>query len=223
MIRIEKAKDDKVAGAISDTTIRKKAKNDFSKHLPNIIINAARLEMFVIIYMYHCPLNLVHLFWLLMTFLLSDENIFLLSMYSMIPVLSYEFLFIYGIRIPVVKDTTFMIYFGEYMKWTMQNRMYEQTFFYVTLATFIMMPYCLNAIHNNNNRENKMLAYFNLRIKTPKYWNTFYIVLFQFLKYVQLTLLCFLFYNGMKNLNSVQNLAYMGFFVIYTAYEEIYR
>jgi len=27
----------------------------------------------------------------------------------------------------------------------------------------------------------------------------------------------------MKNLNSVQNLSYMAFFVIYTAYEEIYR
>ena len=113
--------------------------------------------------------------------------------------------------------------FGEYMNWNMTNRMGEQAFFYLTLATFIMMPYCLNALHNNKNRENKLLAFFNLRIKSPKYWNTFYICLFQFLKYIQLTLLCFLFYNGMKNLNSVQNLAYMGFFVIYTAYEEIYR
>lgn len=104
----------------------------------------------------------------------------------------------------------------------MKDRMWEQVLFYVTLATFITMPYCLNAIHNNK-KENKLLNFFTLRIKNHKYYNTLWIAVFQFLKYIQLTLLCFLFYNGMKNLNSIQNLAYMAFFVIYTAYEEIYR
>jgi len=105
----------------------------------------------------------------------------------------------------------------------MEDRMGEQFFFYITLATFIMMPYCLNALHNENRKENKLLDFFTLRIKNAKYWNTLWIIEFQFCKYIQLTLLCFLFYNGMKNLNSVQNLSYMAFFVIYTAYEEIYR
>lgn len=141
----------------------------------------------------------------------------------MIPILMYEFLFIYAIRIPIVKDTWIIETFGGYMSWSMKNRMFEQALFYVTLATFIMMPYCLNAIHNNKSKENKMLEFFKLRIKGVKYYNTLWIAVFQFMKYVQLTLLCFLFYNGMKNLNSVQNLAYMAFFVIYTAYEEVYR
>lgn len=163
----------------------------------------ARLEMFTIIYVYHCPLNLVHLFWLLMTFLLSDDNVFLLSMYSMLPVLMYEFLFIYAVRIPIVKDTDFIKMMGGYMQWTMRDRMTEQVFFYITLATFIMMPYCLNALHNNKKHENALLNFFKLRIKNPKYYNTFWMMEFNFLRYVQLTLLCFLFYNGMKNLNSV--------------------
>jgi len=106
--KIEKAKDGARFGRATQTQIKKKAKNDFTKFLPNIILQMARLEIFIIIYVYHCPLNLIHLFWLLMTFLLSDDNVFLLSMYSMLPVLIWEFLFIYAIRIPVVKDTTFM-------------------------------------------------------------------------------------------------------------------
>jgi hypothetical protein len=179
--------------------------------------------MFTIIYVYHCPLNLIHLFWLLSTFLLSDDNVFLLSMYSMLPVLFYEFLFIYAMRIPVVKDTYVMQTFGAYMSWPMKDRMTEQVLFYVTLATFFMMPYCLYALHKIKKPENALLNFFKLRIKNPKYMNTLWIVEFQFLKYVQLILFLFLFYNGMKNLNSVQNLAYMGFFVIYTAYEAVYR
>jgi hypothetical protein len=81
--------------------------------------------------------------------------------------------------------------------------MTEQVFFYITLATFIMMPYCLNALHSIKKHENALLSFFKLRIKNPKYYNTIWMMEFNFLRYVQLTLLCFLFYNGMKNLNSV--------------------
>lgn len=108
MKKIEKAKSGKASHKVTDAAIKKKAKNDLSKYLPSTVMNMARIEMFTIIYIYHCPLNLVHLFWLLSTFLLSDENVFMLSMYSILPVLMYEFLFIYAIRIPVVKDTSFM-------------------------------------------------------------------------------------------------------------------
>jgi hypothetical protein len=201
---IDKLKVDKKSTVkMSENAIKKKAKNDLSKYLPGFVLLASRLEMFFIIYKYHCPLNLVHLFWLLITFLLSDENVFLVSMYAMLPVLFWEFLFIYAIRIPIVKDTGFMQTYGSYMQWPMEDRMSEQVFFYLTLATFVMMPYCLNAIHNNQNKENSLLSFFTLRIKNAKYWNTFWIIKFQFCKYIQLTLLCFLFYNGMKNLNSV--------------------
>jgi len=101
-------KDKKSTAKMSDNALKKKAKNDLSKHLPFGVLILSRVEMFFIIYKYHCPLNLVHLFWILLTFLLSDDNVFLVSMYSMIPLLFWEFLFIYAVRIPIVKDTVFM-------------------------------------------------------------------------------------------------------------------
>ena len=122
---IEKARVGKKTARATEAAIKKKAKNDYSKFLPSIIMQLARVEMFAIIYTYHCPLNLIHLFWLLATFLLSDDNVFLLSMYSMLPMLFWEFLFIYGIRIPVVKDTVFMQRYGEYLQWPMKSRMSE--------------------------------------------------------------------------------------------------
>jgi len=98
----------KSTAKMSENALKKKAKNDLSKYLPLGVLFLSRLEMFIIIYKYHCPLNLIHLFWILLTFLLSDDNVFLVSMYSMIPLLFWEFLFIYAIRIPIVKDTVFM-------------------------------------------------------------------------------------------------------------------
>jgi hypothetical protein len=98
----------KSTSKMSENALKKKAKNDLSKYLPLGVLFLSRLEMFIIIYKYHCPLNLIHLFWILLTFLLSDDNVFLVSMYSMIPLLFWEFLFIYAIRIPIVKDTVFM-------------------------------------------------------------------------------------------------------------------
>jgi hypothetical protein len=38
----------------------------------------------------------------------------LLSSYAMVPLLSWEFIFIYGIRIPVVQETEFFKSFGSY-------------------------------------------------------------------------------------------------------------
>lgn len=106
--KIEKTKENQSSVKLTDKQLKKKAKNDYSKYLPTAVLSFARLEIFFIIYKYHCPLNLVHLFWLLLTFLIEDDNVFLISMYAMLPLLFWEFLFIYGIRIPVVKDTEFM-------------------------------------------------------------------------------------------------------------------
>jgi len=120
--------------------------------------------MFIIIYLYHCPLNLIHLIWLLLTFMLSMDNVFLISTYSMIPLLGYEFMFVYSMRIPIVKDTWFMQTFGGYFDWDMKSRMYEQTFMYITLLTFIMMPSCLTTIHNRKTSENALLNFFTIRL-----------------------------------------------------------
>jgi hypothetical protein len=82
--------------------LKKKARNDMTRNLPEIILWMARFEMFIIIYSYHTPLSLVHLSWLLMSFMISTYATTLISVYSMIPLLTWEFIFVYGSRIPIV-------------------------------------------------------------------------------------------------------------------------
>jgi hypothetical protein len=43
----------------------------------------------------------------------------------MVPLLSWEFVLIYGARLPVIKDSKFFTYYGGYFKWIMEERMYE--------------------------------------------------------------------------------------------------
>jgi len=50
------------------------------------------------------------------------KTIFFLSMVGMIPILTWEFVLIYGARIPIVKDNSFFSYFGDYFKWIMPHR-----------------------------------------------------------------------------------------------------
>lgn len=57
----------------------------------------------------------------------------------MIPLLTWEFIFIYGSRIPVIKDTNIMVSYGTYLQFEMESKMTEQTFMYLTLVTFYMM------------------------------------------------------------------------------------
>lgn len=62
------------------------------------------------------------------------------------------------------------------MQWPMKDRMTEQFLFYITLMTFFMMPYCLNALHNTKTKENKLLSFFTLRIRNAKYYNTMWMI-----------------------------------------------
>jgi len=67
-----------------------------------------------------------------------------------------------------------------------------------------------------------MLMFFKKRITNEKY-SGIWKMLFFFFKYIQMFVLLYLFLNGISNLNNLKNLGYMLFFVVYTAYEEVYR
>jgi hypothetical protein len=43
------------------------------------------------------------------------------------------------------------------------------------------------------------------------------------MRYIQSIVLMFLFLNGITNINNMKNLGFMIFFVVYTAYVDIYR
>ena len=117
-----------------------------TRNLPELVLWSARAEMFYLTYQYHTPLSLIHLIWLLLSFILSTYSITLISVYSMIPLLTWEFIFIYGSRIPVIRDTQIMVNYGRYMQFDMKSRMTEQTFMYITLVTFYMMISTLNSL-----------------------------------------------------------------------------
>jgi hypothetical protein len=43
------------------------------------------------------------------------------------------------------------------------------------------------------------------------------------MKYLQNVVLLILFFNGVSDINNVKNLSFMIFFVVFTAYEKLYR
>ena len=63
--------------------------------------------MFILSYMYHTEVSFINVMWVLLSFILPDEFFLLLSSVVMVPILSWEFVLVYGSRIPIVCDTYF--------------------------------------------------------------------------------------------------------------------
>lgn len=106
----------------------KKSKKDFTKYLPTIILWGARLNMFILSYMYHTEVSFINVLWIIATFVIPDQTILLISSFVMVPILSWEFVLIYCTRIPIVKDTWFFSTFGKTFapeKWDMRQTVLE--------------------------------------------------------------------------------------------------
>jgi hypothetical protein len=76
--------------------------------------------MFILVYMYHSGASFFNLLWIILSFILSMEHTFALSIVVMIPILSWEFFLIYGMRIRVVNETYFFKEYGSYFRWQMK-------------------------------------------------------------------------------------------------------
>ena len=113
--------------------------------------------------------------------------------------------------------------YGGYFKWTMAAQEFEQSLMFLTLACFYMMISCFR-INESFEKQNSsgLLTFFKKRLLDPRFSHS-YKLLFFLLRYVQFVLLLTLFLKGISNVNNVKNLGYMLFFVVYTAYEEVYR
>jgi hypothetical protein len=70
--------------------------------MSNIVLWLARSMMFLMVYMYHSYVSILHLSWILMSFVFPIQTTFVISIYGVLPILFWEFIFIYAIRIPVV-------------------------------------------------------------------------------------------------------------------------
>jgi hypothetical protein len=69
-------------------------------------------------------------------------------------------------------------------------------------------------------RENGMLVFFRTRIIAKKLT---WVWIFLASRYVQIFVLVYFFWRGIKRINAFNNLGYLFFFVLYTAYQDIYR
>jgi len=155
----------------------KKASGDFTKYMPVIVLWLSRVFMFFISYMYHSEVSMVNVFWIVMTFILPMSATFFLSILVMLPLLSWEFIFIYGIRIPVVQDLYFMKRYGSYFDWKMRLGVTEQTLLFLTLSLFFMMISC-SMLTFNQSKENALIKFFKKRINDPRFSNSWKVIFF---------------------------------------------
>jgi hypothetical protein len=139
----------------------------------------------------------------------------------MIPLLSLEFLFTYASRIPIVKDVPFFQHYGAEFQWKMEAPVIEQSLMFGTLVMFYMQL-SLYMVGRDAPKESYLIGFFRKRILDPRFSNLWKIA-FYATRYIQSIALALMFVHGLRDLYTVQNLGFMIFFVIYTAYEELYR
>jgi hypothetical protein len=90
----------------------------------------------------------------------------------------------------------------------------------ITLLLFYMMISAYVKRRDMKNIENRVIGFFRVRIKARKLrW----IWVFYCCRWAHILILVVLLAIGVQNLNCLNNLGYLAFFVIYTAYEYIYR
>lgn len=104
--------------------VLKKAKKSNS-YVSNLVLFTAQVFMFILAYAYHSSAGFICVCWLVSSFLLSTNNTLFISVVFMVPVLSWEFIFIYFARVPLIKNTQFFADYGKYFRLTMWNPLFE--------------------------------------------------------------------------------------------------
>ena len=115
--------------------------------------------MFTLVYMYHTYISIIHLLWIITSFIVDMRTTFLIGIYSMIPLLTWEFILVYGSRIPIVNETDFFVAYGAYFKFNMVSQTYEQTFIFLNLVLFFMMISCRRILEKSDT-SNGLLKFF---------------------------------------------------------------
>jgi hypothetical protein len=103
----EKMKEEKKRGSnFSSRGSIGKAKNA-NNYLSQFVLFAAQCNMFLGAYMYHSSAGFVALCWLIFSFIASTTTTLFVSIVIMIPIGSWEFIFIYCSRVPKISRTQF--------------------------------------------------------------------------------------------------------------------
>jgi len=103
----------------------------------------------------------------------------------------------------------------------MDNPIFEQCLYFIILGLLFTSFTCLKLIQEN--KQEDLLKEFMVRKITSPNASVIYKLVYFVLKYIHTLVLVILFIQGSGTLNSARSLGFMLFFVVYTAYPEIYR
>ncbi len=231
----------------------KKSLHDFNKYVPLISLCVTRVNLFCLAYTYHTFGSIFLLIWTLCSFTLPEKFVIFFSAVVVAPIFTVGFFIIYCSKIPVISTTQFFQTPNvRYLAWKMKNPILEQSIMYFTLAIFFMMiigasvspknkktlqnkdlensagtlHINLNLIDSHTNKkvraENELLAFFTKRVTHKKFSHNWKII-FLLTIHIQTVVLLGVFIMGLSALDQYKSLGFMVFFIIYTAYESVYR
>jgi hypothetical protein len=119
--------------------------------------------MFAISYTYTSFPGLLHLLWVILSFILPEEWTYFFSIIVAVPLLSFEFLVIYCSKIPVMGEADYFGRFKGELAFEMKRPVLEQALMYVTLVVFYAMNSAL-IIKRRMPKENSLIVFFSKRV-----------------------------------------------------------
>jgi hypothetical protein len=128
-------------------------KKDLNNYLPIIIMWTLRFALIFQSYLYHSNSGMLHLFFVLMSFVLPLNIVLFISFTFMLPIYSAEFILMYGMRIPVVNKTEFFMTHGQAFDFEMKLPILEQLLYFLILALFCMTISCFKLSYEINQNE----------------------------------------------------------------------
>jgi hypothetical protein len=135
-------------------------------------------------YLYHSNSGMLHLTFVLMSFVLPLNHVLFFSFVVMLPIYSAEFILMYGMRIPVVNKTEFFMMYGQNFDFEMKFPILEQLLYFLILVLFCMTISCFKLsfeINQNESMLNLLIGKIVLKDTNQILWS----MLFFVLKYIQ--------------------------------------
>lgn len=115
------------------------AKSGFASSFgPALVVWSLRFTLGLQAYMYHNFIGLLHLTWILLSFIFSARTTLLLSSAFMVPLYTFEFIVVYGCQLQVIQDIDFFKKYGQYFVTDMKRPILEQNLYFLNLLLWYM-------------------------------------------------------------------------------------
>ena len=147
------------------TTLR----NALINYMPTIVMWNLRILLTFQAYMYHSSIGLFHLSWVISTFLFPDRIALVITVLIMLPIYLWEFITIYAMRTPWLKDQEFFKTSSRFFVITMAYPILEQMLYYFILVN---MSFCVSCMFLSFkfDQDKKLVEYFANKIKNSTCW-----------------------------------------------------